>query len=64
MLIGGTDDVLAPIAAVRRGADLLTGSPHVRFEAAPGGHLGVLTGRRARTTTWTYLDAFLSSTAA
>lgn len=64
MLIGGTDDVLAPIAAVRRGADLLTGSPHVRFEAAPGGHLGVLTGRRARTTTWSYLDAFLSSTAA
>jgi polyhydroxyalkanoate synthase len=64
LLIGGTDDVLAPIGAVRRGADLLTGSPRVRFEAAPGGHLGVLTGRRARTTTWTYLDAFLSSTAA
>jgi polyhydroxyalkanoate synthase subunit PhaC len=31
----------------------------VRFETAPGGHLGVLTGRRARTTTWTHLDAFL-----
>jgi len=64
LLVGGTDDVIAPIAAVRRGADLLTGSPHVRFESAPGGHLGVLTGRRARTTTWTHLDTFLSSTAA
>jgi polyhydroxyalkanoate synthase len=64
LLIGGTDDVLAPIAAVRRGADLLTGSPNVRFESAPGGHLGVLTGRRARTTTWNHLDAFLSSAAA
>jgi polyhydroxyalkanoate synthase len=61
LLVGGNDDVLAPIDAVRRGAELLTGSPHVRFEAAPGGHLGVLTGRRARTTTWTHLDAFLTS---
>jgi hypothetical protein len=24
-----------------------------------GGHLGVLTGRSARSTTWRYLDAFL-----
>lgn len=61
LLVGGTDDVLAPIEAVRRGAELLTGSPQVRFESAPGGHLGVLTGRQARTTTWPMLDAYLSA---
>lgn len=61
LLIGGTDDVIVPVGAVRRGADLLTGSPQVRFETAPGGHLGVLAGRKARTTTWQYLDAFLAS---
>jgi polyhydroxyalkanoate synthase len=31
----------------------------VRFEVCPGGHLGVLTGRSARHTTWRALDAFL-----
>ena len=40
-------------AAVRGGvADL-------RLETAPGGHLGVLTGRAARATTWRRLDAQL-----
>jgi polyhydroxyalkanoate synthase len=61
LLVGGTDDVLAPANAVRRGAELLTGSPQVRFETAPGGHLGVLTGRKARSGTWQYLDAFLAA---
>lgn len=60
LVVGGRDDVIAPLPAVRRVVDLLTGSPEVRFESAPGGHLGVLTGRRARTTTWTHLDAFLA----
>jgi polyhydroxyalkanoate synthase subunit PhaC len=59
LLVAGRDDVLAPLGAVRRGIELLTGSPEVRFETAPGGHLGVLTGRRARDTTWAYLDEFL-----
>jgi polyhydroxyalkanoate synthase len=40
-------------------AGLLTGSPDVRVETAKGGHLGVLTGRGARTSTWRYLDEFL-----
>ena len=39
---------------------LLTGAPEVLFATAPGGHLGVLTGRRARDTTWLALDAFLA----
>jgi polyhydroxyalkanoate synthase len=30
----------------------------VKLETAPGGHLGVLTGRAARTTTWKLLDGF------
>lgn len=60
LVVGGLNDVIAPLPAVRRVTQLLTGSPAVRFESAPGGHLGVLTGRRARGTTWTYLDEFLA----
>src|SRR5882757_2444571 len=59
LVVAGENDVIAPLRAVQRGAELLTGSPEVRFETAPGGHLGVLTGRRARTTTWAHLDEFL-----
>ena len=60
LVVAGCDDVIAPLAAVERVTDLLTGAPEVRFTTAPGGHLGVLTGRRARNTTWLALDAFLS----
>jgi polyhydroxyalkanoate synthase subunit PhaC len=35
----------------------------VRIASAPGGHLGVLTGRAARRTTWRALDDFLAATA-
>ena len=41
-------------------ADLVPNA-EVRLETAPGGHLGVLTGRAARATTWQLLDAFLSA---
>jgi polyhydroxyalkanoate synthase subunit PhaC len=61
LIVAGENDVIAPRRAVERGAKLLTGSPEVRFETAPGGHLGVLTGRRSRDTTWAYLDAFLAA---
>jgi polyhydroxyalkanoate synthase subunit PhaC len=61
LVVAGRNDVIAPLGAVRRVTELLTGAPEVRFESAPGGHLGVLTGRKARTTTWTYLDAFLDA---
>jgi polyhydroxyalkanoate synthase subunit PhaC len=30
------------------------------LEVAPGGHLGVLTGREARATTWLLVDSFLA----
>ncbi|NIJ10808.1 polyhydroxyalkanoate synthase [Saccharomonospora amisosensis] len=61
LVVAGESDAIAPKRAVRRLVDLLTGAPEVRFESAPGGHLGVLTGRAARTTTWRYLDEFLDS---
>jgi polyhydroxyalkanoate synthase len=58
--IAGETDVLAPRAAVHHVAGLLTGAPEVRLETAPGGHLGVLTGRAARHATWRHIDAFLA----
>ena len=58
--IAGADDVLAPRPAVHHVAGLLPNAPSVRVETAPGGHLGVLTGRAARHTTWAWLDAFLA----
>jgi polyhydroxyalkanoate synthase len=35
---------------------LLRNSHEVRFEIVPGGHLGMLTGRAARRTTWVVMD--------
>jgi len=60
LVVAGRTDVIAPLAAVQKVVELLTGAPEVRFETAPGGHLGVLTGREARTTTWFHLDTFLT----
>ncbi|HJQ47417.1 MAG TPA: alpha/beta fold hydrolase [Amycolatopsis sp.] len=61
LIIAGENDTIAPRAAVERLTGLLDNAPVVRFESAPGGHLGVLTGRRARGTTWRYIDSFLDS---
>lgn len=60
LAIGGTADVLAPIDAVHHVGSLLPNSPDVRLETAPGGHLGVLTGRSAVRSTWIFLDEFLA----
>ena len=43
--------------------DLVSNAPSVRFEVVPGGHLGMLTGRRARRTTWRIIDDFLDENA-
>ncbi|MEA2426493.1 MAG: poly[(R)-3-hydroxyalkanoate] polymerase subunit PhaC [Thermoleophilaceae bacterium] len=59
LVVAGENDVLAPHEAVHHVAGLLTSSPDVRVRTAPGGHLGVLTGRSARDTTWHHLDQFL-----
>jgi polyhydroxyalkanoate synthase len=60
LAVAGRGDGIAPVAACHHVAGLLTGSPEVRLATAPGGHLGVLTGRAARGTTWVELDAFLA----
>ena len=44
--------------AVTHLLDLVTGSPDADLVQAPGGHLGVLTGRAARTTTWPDMEEF------
>lgn len=59
LVIAGENDTIAPRRAVERLTSLLPSAPKVDFQVAPGGHLGVLTGRRARTTTWAHIDAFL-----
>lgn len=61
--IAGEGDGIAPCKAVHHVAELLPGAAEVRTATAPGGHLGVLTGRAARTTTWRLLEDFLLATA-
>ncbi|MCB0930654.1 MAG: alpha/beta fold hydrolase [Mycobacterium sp.] len=57
--IAGSRDVLVPVAVAHHVGELLPNSPEVRLETAPGGHLGVLTGRSAPATTWAMIDEFL-----
>ncbi|MFG2003039.1 alpha/beta fold hydrolase [Spirillospora sp. NPDC048911] len=59
LAIAGRGDGLAPAASVHPLTRVLTGAEEVRFEVAPGGHLGVLTGRSARSATWAHLDRWL-----
>ncbi|NYE37077.1 polyhydroxyalkanoate synthase [Nocardioides cavernae] len=59
LVFAGNTDGIAPLPAVRAVVPLLTGSEQVQFEVVPGGHLGMLTGRAARGTTWTTLDEWV-----
>jgi polyhydroxyalkanoate synthase len=59
LVFAGATDGIAPVGSVRAVLPLLSGSRDVRFEIVPGGHLGMLTGRGARTTTWRALDEWL-----
>lgn len=61
LVVAGTADALAPVAAVEAVVDLLPNAASVRFETAPGSHLTTLTGRTAEATTWHYLDEFLAA---
>jgi len=63
LVVAGESDGIAPRGAVFHVAELLPEAPDIRLETAPGGHLGVLTGRSARRTTWVYLDEFLDEVA-
>ena len=58
LAFAGTEDILAPTAAVEPVTRLLPNA-RVRFVQVPGTHLGMLTGARARTTSWVELAAFL-----
>lgn len=60
LLVGGPTDVITPAAAVQAGTRTLSNAASVRYETAPGSHLGILAGPTARETTWTYLDKFLA----
>lgn len=59
LVLAGSTDGIAPIAAVRPLTELLPNAHEVRFEVVPGGHLGMLTGRAARSTTWTLIDEWV-----
>ncbi|WP_424190253.1 alpha/beta fold hydrolase [Actinokineospora sp. G85] len=59
LVIAGDGDTIAPHRAVRHVVDILDRAPEVEFHTCPGGHLGVLAGRAARTTTWRHIDRFL-----
>jgi poly[(R)-3-hydroxyalkanoate] polymerase subunit PhaC len=56
LVFAGATDGIAPVEAVKAVVPLLSGSREVRFEIVPGGHLGMLTGRAARGSTWRVLD--------
>lgn len=59
LVFAGATDGIAPVRSVEGLVPLLTGSREVRFEIVPGGHLGMLTGRAARTSTWRVLDEWV-----
>jgi len=58
LVVAGATDGIAPVAAVKPLVPELTGAREARFEIVPGGHLGLLTGRAARGSTWPVLDAW------
>jgi polyhydroxyalkanoate synthase len=60
LVFAGATDGIAPVNAVRALVGLLSGAKDVRFEIVPGGHLGMLTGRAARGTTWQVLDEWVA----
>jgi polyhydroxyalkanoate synthase subunit PhaC len=60
LVVAGRSDILAPVPAVLAVEELIPNAAEVETHVAPGGHLGVLTGRSAMGTTWNYLDEFLA----
>ena len=59
LVFGGATDGIAPIPSVKAIQPMLSGAAEVRFEIVPGGHLGMLTGRGARATTWRIMDEWI-----
>jgi polyhydroxyalkanoate synthase len=61
LVFAGNTDGIAPINSVRSLVRLLPNASEVRFEIVPGGHLGMLTGRAARGTTWRIMDEWIGT---
>ena len=61
LVFAGNTDGIAPIGSVKALLPLLPNAREVRFEIVPGGHLGMLTGRAARRTTWVVMDEWIAS---
>ena len=61
LAIAGRGDGIAPVPACHHVGDLVRSAASAALETAPGGHLGVLTGRAAAGTTWKTLDGFLDA---
>jgi polyhydroxyalkanoate synthase subunit PhaC len=59
LAFGGAGDTIAPISCVEPITKIVPHATEMRFEVVPGGHLGMLTGRRARGTTWLIIDDFI-----
>jgi polyhydroxyalkanoate synthase subunit PhaC len=59
LAFGGASDGIAPVPCVRPIVDLVPNAAEIRFEVVPGGHLGMLTGRAARTSTWRIIDEWI-----
>jgi polyhydroxyalkanoate synthase len=60
LVLAGNTDGIAPIDAVRPLVGLLPHAREARLEIVPGGHLGMLTGRAARETTWPTIDEWIA----
>jgi polyhydroxyalkanoate synthase len=60
LVFAGNTDGIAPIPSVKAIVPLLSNAEEVRFEIVPGGHLGMLTGRAARRTTWVVMDEWIA----
>ncbi len=63
LVFAGSGDGIAPVPAVRALMPLVPNAKPARFEIVPGGHLGLLTGRAARRTTWRTMDEFFDARA-
>ena len=61
LAFAGAGDGIAPVQCVRPIVDLVPGIDDLRFEIVPGGHLGMLTGRAARSTTWRIMDEWIAA---
>ena len=61
LAVAGLGDGIAPVPACHHVGALVPNAASVTLETAPGGHLGVLTGRAARGTTWSLLDRHLAT---